>query len=208
MKKVISILLIFALVFSFGAVFANDEISVTIDGVKQNYDVMPVIINGRTLVPMRAIFEALGAEVVWDETSRTVTGKKDKTEVSLTIDSDKALLNGTQITLDAPSTIVNGRTLVPVRFISEALGRKVNWDQTTKTVLISEYTIGKSEDADALYKELNLTNIILDEKEYCKEGYVVMSIKPCSVWRHDRPYNEFKVDKDYSVPYATRSDTE
>lgn len=45
---------------------------------------------------------------------------------------------------------------------------------------------------------------ILDDEEYCKKGFVVMSIKPCTVWRHDRPYNECKLTKDYSVPYATR----
>ncbi len=168
MKELISILLIFAFVFSFGAVFADDEISVEIDGVKQQYDVMPVIINGRTLVPMRAIFEAFGAEVFWDETNRSVAASKDSVAVLLKIDSDIATLNGSEVTLDSPATIVNGRTLVPVRFVSEALGNNVDWDADTKTVIITSVK-GESVE-DKLYKELNLTNIILDEKEYFSNG--------------------------------------
>jgi len=164
MKKVISVLLIFAMIFSFGAVFANDEISVEIDGIKQNYDVMPVIINGRTMVPMRAIFEAFGAEVFWDEVNRSVAASKGSIAVLLKIDSNIATLNGKEITLDSPATIVNGRTLVPVRFISEALGNKVDWNADTKTVVITSPNTENK--AEKLYKELNLTNIILDEKDY------------------------------------------
>jgi len=164
MKKIVSMLLVFAMILSFGVVFADDEISVEIDGVKQSYDVMPVIINGRTLVPMRAIFEAFGAEVFWDETNRSVAASKDSTAVLLKIDSDVATLNGKEVTLDSPATIINGRTMVPVRFISEALGNKVDWNGDTRTVII---TSPKTESkADKLYKELNLTNIVLDEKEY------------------------------------------
>ncbi len=139
MKKVISIALIvvmLASVFSFN-VFAADEIQVTIDGTNQTYDVMPVIENGRTLVPMRAIFEALGATINWDDATKTVTGTKDNVSVELRIGDTNAKVNGMDKTLDVPAQIVNSRTLVPVRFVSEAMGCDVKWDDVTKTVIIN-----------------------------------------------------------------------
>ncbi len=140
MKKVLSLMLSVVLVMtgilSVG-VSAENTISITIDGVAQNYDVMPVIENGRTLVPMRGIFEALGAEVEWDDTTKTVTGKKDSISVSLQIGNTEAKVNGEAKTLDVPASIISSRTMVPVRFISESLGCKVDWDDATKTVIIS-----------------------------------------------------------------------
>ncbi len=139
MKKLISIALVLLMITSMLSfnVFAAEEIKVTLDGVNQTYDVMPIIENGRTLVPMRAIFEALGANITWDDTTKTVTGTKDNTTVSLTIGETKATLNEKEVTLDVPAKIYESRTLVPVRFISEALGCKVNWDDATKTVIIA-----------------------------------------------------------------------
>ena len=70
MKKLLSVILCVSLIFSMAVssvALASDEINVTINGVKQNYDVMPVIVDGRTLVPMRGIFEALGAKIKWDD---------------------------------------------------------------------------------------------------------------------------------------------
>ena len=139
MKKVLSMLLVVVMAMSMisvSSVFAAD-INVTIDGKAQNYDVMPVIENGRTLVPMRAIFESLGASVQWDDATKTVTGTKGSTSVVLTIGNAVAKVNNADTTLDVPAKILDGRTLVPVRFISETLGCKVNWDDATKTVIIA-----------------------------------------------------------------------
>ena len=117
-------------------VFAAD-INVTIDGKAQNYDVMPVIENGRTLVPMRAIFESLGAVVSWDDATKTVFGTKGDVTVVLQIGNKKAHVNGEAKELDVAATILNSRTMVPVRFISESLGCNVGWDDASKTVIIS-----------------------------------------------------------------------
>lgn len=100
------------------------------------FDVAPVISEGRTLVPLRYIFEALGAEVKWDAATRTVTGIKGSDEIVLKIDSKDAVVNGETRKLDVPATILNGRTLVPARFISESLGAEVLWDGDSKTVII------------------------------------------------------------------------
>ncbi|MBE7047066.1 MAG: copper amine oxidase N-terminal domain-containing protein [Ruminococcaceae bacterium] len=143
MKKLLSVILCVSLIFSMAVssvALASDEINVTINGVKQNYDVMPVIVDGRTLVPMRAIFEALGAEVGWIDHSKTVTGTRNNKTVKLNIDENIAYINGQETILDVPASIINSRTMVPVRFISEMLGEKVEWDDATKTVMIdSDY---------------------------------------------------------------------
>lgn len=140
MKKLVSIILTVVLVMSlctFSSVLADDGINVTIDGKAQTYDVMPVIVDSRTLVPMRGIFEALGAEITWDDATKTVTGKKGDVIVELQIGNTVAKLNGKDITLDVPASIVSSRTMVPVRFISESLGCSVDWIGDTKTVVIS-----------------------------------------------------------------------
>ena len=124
MKKALSFILVLCMVasmFTFN-VFAADEIKVTIDGNAQTYDVMPIIENGRTLVPMRAIFESLGAEIAWDDATKSVKGTKGSVAVELTIGNAVAKVNNKEITLDVAAKILNGRTLVPVRFISENFG--------------------------------------------------------------------------------------
>ena len=145
MKKVLSVIFAFTVMMSaFSFSFADNNVSVIIDNEVQNYDVMPVIENGRTLVPMRGIFEALGAQVNWDDASKTVTGTKENLSVSLQIGNAVAKIDGKEINLDVPAKIINGRTLVPVRFISETLGCKVEWDDATKTVIINSPSENKS----------------------------------------------------------------
>lgn len=113
-------------------------IQVKLNGAYLPMDVAPAIIDRRTLVPLRAIFEALDAQVVWDNNTQTVTGSKDNTTVVLKINSRTAQLNGSNILLDVPATIVDGRTMVPARFIAESLGKKVSWEENLKTVLIRD----------------------------------------------------------------------
>lgn len=115
---------------------ANDNIKVTVNGEYVTFDQSPIIENDRTLVPFRAIFEKLGAKVDWDNDTRTVTAVKDGTTITLKIGEKAININGENKELDAASKIVNDRTLVPVRAISEALGCKVEWDGDTKTVII------------------------------------------------------------------------
>lgn len=86
---------------------------------------------------MRGVFEALGAEVSWDGNTQTVTGVKGNKTVMLKLNSRDALVNGNPCTLDVPATAVNGRVLIPVRFVSESLGAAVEWDQATRTAIIT-----------------------------------------------------------------------
>lgn len=120
-----------------GVVFAeNDSISVYLNGKQISFDTPPQIINNRTMVPVRAIFEALGASVNWDETTHTIISAKNMTDVILTIDSNTMFVNGSSITLDSPACIVDGRTFVPVRAISEAYNTTVEWSEKNKSVII------------------------------------------------------------------------
>ena len=112
-------------------------VCVVLNGRRLDFDVSPQIINGRTLVPLRAIFEELGAKVDWDGSAQKVTATKDDTEVVLIIGSKSPTVNGKVISIDQPGIIINGRTLVPLRFISETLGASVKWDGGTKTVTIT-----------------------------------------------------------------------
>ncbi len=100
-------------------------------------DGLPYIKNDRTLVHMRAIFEALGAEVSWDDTTKTAIGVKDGIEVKITIGENVLYKNGEAIELDCAAEITNDRTMVPVRAISEAFGCTVEWNNETKTVKIT-----------------------------------------------------------------------
>ena len=120
---------------------AADEITVEVNGISidfSEYDnVQPYIENDRTLIPIRAIAENLGLNVDWNEETRTVTVKKDGTDITLVIGSDIAVVNGNEVKLDAPAKITGDRTFVPLRFVSENIGAEVDWDETSRTVTIS-----------------------------------------------------------------------
>jgi len=115
---------------------ALNEIPIYIDGALQTFPQSPIIKSGTTLVPMRAIFEKLGATVVWNSKNKVVTAKKDNIEIVLTIDSTEATVNGKKVLLAQPAEVRNGSTMVPLRFISEALGANVMWFPDTTTVYI------------------------------------------------------------------------
>ncbi|GAA4710696.1 copper amine oxidase N-terminal domain-containing protein [Brevibacillus fulvus] len=101
-------------------------------------DQKPLILNQRTLVPIRPIAEALGFQVGWDEKTRTVSVEKGNNKVSLVVSQKIAKRNNETITLDVPAQIINKRTVVPVRFIAEALNYEVNWEAKTQTVAITD----------------------------------------------------------------------
>lgn len=120
---------------------AENDVKVTINGKKVDFDVQPTIINGRTMVPMRAVFEELGAVVVWNGATQTVNAKKGDTKVQLTINDNIMYVNNIPKTLDVTAMLLNGRTLVPVRAISEAFGCDVKWLDKDKIVQITSNDI-------------------------------------------------------------------
>jgi len=116
----------------------NNPITVELYGKLLEFDVQPQIINGQTMVPLRTIFEAVGLEVGWDPNIKQITGIKNGVKIILTVGKKEAYINDKLEILDAPPVIVGGRTLVPVRFIAEAIGLDVEWEQATKTVKIDK----------------------------------------------------------------------
>lgn len=148
-KKIISAAVCAAVLAAAPAALCEDDIKVVLNGSVMSFEVPPQIINDRTLVPLRAIFEALGAEVEWDGDTRTVTAEKDGTEISLTIDSYVMTVDDRTVELDSPAVIVDDRTLVPVRAVSESFGAKVDWDEQSRTVTIDTETAPTASPAPA-----------------------------------------------------------
>lgn len=137
MKKLLSILLVVSMISAPAFTSANNDIIITVDGAAVDFDTPPQIIEGRTMVPMRAIFETLGADVDWDSDSQTVTAYKNGVLLSFTIGSTTLYHNSIEQSVDVPAQIVDGRTLIPVRVISECLGADVDWDSENNTVNIT-----------------------------------------------------------------------
>ncbi|MGN7381957.1 copper amine oxidase N-terminal domain-containing protein [Paenibacillus sp. SAFN-117] len=117
-------------------VIGFDPIKVLIDKKLLSFEQPPVLIDGNTLVPMRAIFEQLGAKIEWNQEEYSVTATKGNTTIYLKIGDKQAKRNGETINLEVPAQLVQSNTMVPVRFISESLGAHVEWDDMTKTVVI------------------------------------------------------------------------
>ncbi|HRW12881.1 MAG TPA: copper amine oxidase N-terminal domain-containing protein [Syntrophomonas sp.] len=140
MKKKFAVLLCLAMfmtIFAAPALAADPTVSVVIDGQAVTFaDQAPIIDNSRTLVPLRAIFEAMGATVSWDDATKTATGVKGDITVVVAIGSVSPTINGVVKTIDVPAKIVNSRTLAPLRFVCEAFGGTVSWDGATYTASV------------------------------------------------------------------------
>lgn len=114
----------------------SSPVTVFIDGLPLEFDVPPLIKEGRTLVPFRAIAEGLRIQVDWNETTQTVTGKTATQTLLLKIGDHTAYLNGQALSLDVPPEINNARTLIPLRVFSETLGFTVDWLEHERTIKI------------------------------------------------------------------------
>ena len=129
----------------------SNEVEVNLDGQLLVFDTKPVIVEGRTMVPLRAVFEALSMEVSWDGTLEKVTAEKDHLTIVLYIGSKTPTVNGKVISVDVASYIDKGRTMVPLRFIAESTGAVVEWDGDTSTVYITSPKDEISEDQIITY---------------------------------------------------------
>lgn len=143
MKRFLVILLCFITVFSCTS-FADEDVGVIIRGSRIEFDVPPKIIDGRTMVPMRKIFETLNAVVDWIPEAQLILASKDSEIIAMEIGKNFLTVTDVEtgvsknIELDVPPQIFDSRTLVPVRAISEALNMKVSWDSETRIVTIED----------------------------------------------------------------------
>jgi copper amine oxidase-like protein len=115
-------------------------VTVTVDG--QRLAAEPLLNNGRVLVPLRAVFQALNAKV--DYRDSTITATRDGETVQLRPNQSVATVNGSTVQLDAPARLLNGTTYVPLRFVAQALGEEVAWQSASKTVVIGQPAIGSA----------------------------------------------------------------
>ncbi|MDD4666185.1 MAG: stalk domain-containing protein [Clostridia bacterium] len=114
------------------------EERIRVRGCCLKYDVPPVIKEGRTLIPVRAIVNGLGAKVDWNEETKTVTITRDEKVIILKLSSNEVLVNGKTVTIDCPAQLMCNRTFVPLRFISQTLGEKVNYDKDTGEIDVGD----------------------------------------------------------------------
>jgi len=106
-------------------------------------DSVPIVRNDRTLLPIRFVAEALGAQVGWDEAQQKVTIQDSKTKIEMWINKPTAIVNGKTVYIDPANykvvpILVNGRTMLPVRFVSESLGAEVEWNEAQQKVTITK----------------------------------------------------------------------
>ena len=120
---------------------AANAVEVQLNGQPLMTETAPVVQNGRVLVPMRDIFESLGATVNYSPLTREIAAVRGGTTVRLALGSRNATLNNVPVTLDVPANAVNGRTLVPLRFVSEAMGANVAYNPSNRLVSIRDTTL-------------------------------------------------------------------
>ncbi len=118
------------------SIWLEDEIKIQIDGEWLKSDSLPIMEQDRVLVPMRSIFEALDARVDWEDDTKTAVAQKGDTTIRISIDQTQIMINGTIVQLDVPARLYEGRTMVPVRAVSEAFQAEVDWEDATQTVII------------------------------------------------------------------------
>jgi thiosulfate/3-mercaptopyruvate sulfurtransferase len=157
------VIVLIALLLVFPAASAA-SVSVSIDGEAYEFDPAPVMVEERTLVPMRALFEALGAIVEWKPETRVAVGSRDGIVVCIPIDSTTATVNGVEKSLDVPAQIIDNRTFIPMRFVGEAFGDGVQWEGATQTVMIDRSTerkIAPLVSTEWLENNLNLDKLVI-----------------------------------------------
>ena len=116
----------------------ENGIKVLYDNNYLSFTTPPMIENDRTLVPMRFLFEQMGADVDWDNATQTAIVKKQGDTISFSINDTEAKVNNTVKTMDVPARLINDKTMIPLRFLSEELGYSVQWDGETRTVTITD----------------------------------------------------------------------
>lgn len=156
MKKKIAILLSCVCIAFPALTYAQSNIQVKLDGNYVKFSGQePTVVNNRTMVPLRGIFENLGYSIEWDADTKTATLKKDNKSISIQTGADSFSVNGVGKKLDVPAQILNGSLMLPLRAIGEASGLSVVWDSNSKTVVMTNIA--------------QVTNISTDSKEDIKK---------------------------------------
>ena len=209
MKKNFAILILAVMmVFAFSATAFAATPKVFVGGQKMVFDVPPTVQNGTTLVPMRAIFETLGATV--DYSNGLITGTKGDTTIKLRINSKTATKNGQAITLAVPAKTINGRTMVPLRFIAESLDKNVDYDGQYQTISIYTPQLilndknlsityrGVSEDwlgmkINLLIENKSNRDLCVQVRDFSIDNYMTDTIFSCDIAAGKKAYDDISL---------------
>lgn len=200
MKKIISFALCLLMLFACVNVSAQN-ISVELNASELEFDVPPTNIDGRVLVPVRVIFEAIGATVLWNATDKTVTSTMGNTIVVMTIDSPIMTVNGKKIKLDVPPKIIDGRTLVPARASTEAFGAEVFWDAYDNTVKIftKDYLLRTKT------MKLHQSSKVLSEEKGIKSNFSISYFEELDIRIDANDGTDFEIVSSSDVHFALLS---
>lgn len=139
MKKIIAFIIFFVLIIASIAFCEDYDVTVKVNGTEVVSDVNPILQNGRTYLPLRAVLNSIGVpneNIHYWEKSNAVEIRHNDTHIFMVINSHEVIINDVMYRIDAPPFETNGRTMVPIRFLSENLNCKVEWDESTFTVNI------------------------------------------------------------------------
>jgi hypothetical protein len=192
MARRIATFIVFLVVLTVGAM-VNAQVAVELNGIEVSFpDQQPIIIDGRTLVPVRFVSEALGAVVEWHEqTSRVTVALADKV-IALSLGSRMVTVDNAQLFLDVSAQAVGGRTMVPLRFVSEMLGAKVHWDQSRNRVVIlsAQTEVGNQGDFVDADDAVDVSDSVVWAERYdlpIANNYInVQTIRVGETWLADR----------------------
>lgn len=189
-----------------------EQVEVKLDGKYVHFDVLPQIVNDRTMIPVRAVAEAFGAKVGWEEETETVIIENDSTKILMKLGENFFTKNGEKMDLDSPAFETGGRTLVPARAIAESLDCKVDWDDKTQTALISspveeEAKIPAAIDADpcenlktnGFYAGGNSKVTVVDDDEEHGKVFKVEATTAGKSWTYIWVKMDFEPGKTYIV---------
>lgn len=136
----------------------KDRLKIFVKNKRQDFDAEPYIEEGRTLVPVASISRALGASIKWNNDTRTVTISKGEKEIVLPIDEKEMNVNGKLVKVDVPARIKQGRTFVPLKFVSENLDTDVDWDGETRMITINKKDLFDEQEDENLIDEIENTD--------------------------------------------------
>lgn len=220
MKHAITKLLFLVLLFYLFAptthsLASSDAIKIEVNGNNKTFTQQPILKDGRVLVPFRELFELLGADVKWDEEQKKIFVYKGRTSIELIPGETKGLINYQSTVMDVPPTIINGRTFVPLRFVSEVLGGQVNWNNTTRTVAVNSlnkaeeilnHTLKVSKDITSVAIETDTSRVgMIGDKEIDNQNtsYAEFKFNPKKLYLYEETldgYGEtYSVDNDIYI---------
>lgn len=191
--KKIMLIILFLLTISCNAniSYASQQIKVYIDGNNIDFDTRPIYVDDRVYVPLRSIFEALGATVDWNDELKVVTCHKAEKTIILKIDDLIMTLNNKKVLMDVAPIIFKDRTMVPVRFVAQGLGAKVEWDNTSEIVRITAVKADKSIEVIPSFEIPGQHNWQNNDTEYCRFYFDKKDTKSKEMMKNiDFVYNE------------------